>query len=82
MGHPYYDEVEALGDIIADLSDTVNNTKRLLLDYVAKVDVSLDFMIPYYYLRRQTDTHCFRILSLTMNDGQHLETRSVFWEKS
>ena len=38
----------------------VNDTKIMLLDYVAKVDVSLDFIIPYYFLRRQTDIPLFQ----------------------
>ena len=43
-----------------EFTEIVNDTKRLLLDYVAKVDVSLDFMIPYYFLRRQTDIPLFQ----------------------
>ncbi|WP_420545475.1 hypothetical protein [Nitrosopumilus sp.] len=38
----------------------VNDTKIMLLDYVTKVDVSLDFIIPYYFLRRQTDIPLFQ----------------------
>ncbi|WP_316505404.1 hypothetical protein [Nitrosopumilus sp.] len=44
----------------SECTEIVNDTKRILLDYVAKIDVSLDFMIPYYFLRRQTDIPLFQ----------------------
>ena len=57
---PYDEEEGRIDDIRYELSETVNDTKRLLLDYVAKIDVSLDFMIPYYFLRKQTDIPLFQ----------------------
>lgn len=44
----------------SEFTEIVNDTKRILLDYVAKIDVSLDFMIPYYFLRKQTDIPLFQ----------------------